>query len=185
MNRARPSADSMFSRAPTGDVSATVRPHTDQGTNIVRGCLPGGSVTATWAPGSHRAGELADALAILGAGEPRMLGFADDRIPDSASGRPRLSLAPIEEVVGLIVGHIRAVRPQIVVTHDGYGQRQAIPITSAPTRPPSSPSTPLASNTFTPGPGPHGSPRPCTRLPTRTREWVNSARSSRGWARRD
>jgi Uncharacterized proteins, LmbE homologs len=45
-------------------------------------------VTATWAPDSHRAGELAEALDILGAGRPRMLGFADARIPDSAPGRP-------------------------------------------------------------------------------------------------
>ncbi|MFJ8794279.1 PIG-L deacetylase family protein [Streptomyces sp. NPDC102462] len=79
-------------------------------------------VTATWAPDSHRAGELADALGILGAGRPRMLGFADARIPDSAPGRPRLCDAPLEEVAGLIVEHIRAVRPQVLVTHDAYGQ---------------------------------------------------------------
>lgn len=79
-------------------------------------------VTATWAPESHRAGELADALDILGAGRPRMLGFADARIPDSAPGRPRLCDAPLEEVAGLIVEHIRSVRPQVVVTHDAYGQ---------------------------------------------------------------
>ncbi|MFF3618950.1 PIG-L deacetylase family protein [Streptomyces sp. NPDC002467] len=79
-------------------------------------------VTATWSADSHRAPELADALAALGAGEPRLLGFADARVPDSAPGRPRLCDAPIEEVVGLIVGHIRAVRPRIVVTHDAYGQ---------------------------------------------------------------
>lgn len=47
-------------------------------------------VTVTWAADSHRAGELADALDILGAGRPRMLGFADARIPESAPGRPRL-----------------------------------------------------------------------------------------------
>ncbi|WP_406346402.1 PIG-L family deacetylase [Streptomyces sp. NBC_01547] len=79
-------------------------------------------VTATWAPDSHRAGELADALAILEAGKPRMLGFADARIPDSAPGRPRLCDAPLDEVVGRIVEHIRAVQPQLVVTHDAYGQ---------------------------------------------------------------
>ncbi|WP_329486693.1 PIG-L family deacetylase [Kitasatospora sp. NBC_01246] len=79
-------------------------------------------VTATWSPDSHRAAELADALSILGAGEPRMLGYADARIPDSAPDRLRLCDAPLDEVVGLIVGHIRAVRPQVVVTHDGYGQ---------------------------------------------------------------
>ncbi|MFE2170304.1 PIG-L deacetylase family protein [Streptomyces sp. NPDC059447] len=79
-------------------------------------------VTTTWSPDSHRARELTDALAVLGAGEPRLLGFADARVPDSAPGRPRLCDAPIEEVVRLIVGHVRAVRPRIVVTHDAYGQ---------------------------------------------------------------
>ncbi|MET9956409.1 PIG-L deacetylase family protein [Streptomyces sp. NPDC006339] len=79
-------------------------------------------VTATWAADSHRASELADALAILGAGKPRMLSFADHRIPDSAPGRPRLCDAPMEEVVQRIVEQIRSVRPAVVVTHDAYGQ---------------------------------------------------------------
>ncbi|MGW8783020.1 PIG-L deacetylase family protein [Streptomyces sp. NPDC055796] len=79
-------------------------------------------VTATWAPDSHRAAELADALKVLGAGEPLMLGYADARIPESAPGRPRLCDAPVEEVVEVLVGHIRALRPQVLVTHDAYGQ---------------------------------------------------------------
>ncbi|CAM5617751.1 PIG-L deacetylase family protein [Streptomyces avidinii] len=79
-------------------------------------------VTAPWAPDSHRADELADALAILGAGKPRMLGLADARVPDSAPGRPRLCDAPLDEVVEGIVEHIRAVRPQVIITHDAYGQ---------------------------------------------------------------
>lgn len=79
-------------------------------------------VTATWSPDSHRAGELAEALAILGAGKPRMLGFADHRIPNSAPGRPRLCDAPLEDVVERIVEHIRSERPSVVVTHDAYGQ---------------------------------------------------------------
>ncbi|WP_329200505.1 MULTISPECIES: PIG-L deacetylase family protein [unclassified Streptomyces] len=79
-------------------------------------------VTTTWAPDSHRAAELADALAALGAGRPRMLGFADARVPESAPGRPRLCDAPFDEVVGLLVGHVRAFRPDIVVTHDAHGQ---------------------------------------------------------------
>lgn len=74
-------------------------------------------VTATWSPDSQRAAELADALKVLGAAEPRMLGYADARIPDSAPGRPRLCDAPIDEVVEMLVGHIRAVRPQLVLTH--------------------------------------------------------------------
>ncbi|MFF8732358.1 PIG-L deacetylase family protein [Streptomyces sp. NPDC015171] len=80
-------------------------------------------VTATWAPGSPRAGELADSLACLGVGEPpRLLGYADHRIPESAPGRPRWCEVPVDEAVGRIVAHIREVRPEIVVTHDAYGQ---------------------------------------------------------------
>ncbi|WP_443078051.1 hypothetical protein [Streptomyces sp. SP17KL33] len=34
-------------------------------------------VTATWAPDSHRIPELSDALAVLGADAPRLLGYND------------------------------------------------------------------------------------------------------------
>ncbi|MCY0944090.1 PIG-L deacetylase family protein [Streptomyces antarcticus] len=81
-----------------------------------------GVVTATWAPDSHRAVELAHSVRALGAGSPRMLGYADARIPESAPGRARLVDAPLEEVIGRIVGHLREVRPDIVITHDPYGQ---------------------------------------------------------------
>ncbi|GHB57639.1 hypothetical protein GCM10010347_29730 [Streptomyces cirratus] len=81
-----------------------------------------GVVTTTWAPDGRRAAELADALAVLGAGRPRMLGFADARVPDSAPGRPRLCDAPFDEVAGLLVRHIREFRPEVIVTHDAYGQ---------------------------------------------------------------
>ncbi len=49
-------------------------------------------VTATWAEGTHRAAELARALDALGAGAPRLLGYADARVPESAPGRPRSSM---------------------------------------------------------------------------------------------
>ncbi|MFD8968185.1 PIG-L family deacetylase [Streptomyces sp. NPDC059568] len=78
-------------------------------------------VTATWAKDSHRAEELADALRILGAGEPRMLGYADARAPLSAPGRVRFCDAPLDEPVRRLVRHIREFRPNIVVTHDAYG----------------------------------------------------------------
>jgi N-acetyl-1-D-myo-inositol-2-amino-2-deoxy-alpha-D-glucopyranoside deacetylase len=51
-----------------------------------------------------------------------MLGYADARILHSAPGMPRLCDAPLDDVVEVLVGHIRELRPDIVVTHDAYGQ---------------------------------------------------------------
>ncbi len=78
-------------------------------------------VTATWAQDSVRAPELAEALRILGAGGPRLLGYADALVPESAPGSPRLVDAPLDEVVRALVIHIREFRPEIVATHDAYG----------------------------------------------------------------
>ncbi len=78
-------------------------------------------VTATWAEDSVRAPELAEALRILGAGEPRMLGYADARVRESAPGSPRFVDAPLDEVVRRLATHIREFRPDLVVTHDAYG----------------------------------------------------------------
>lgn len=78
-------------------------------------------VTTTWAEGTQRAGELAEALRILGAGEPRLLGYADARVPRSAPGGPRWCDVPVDEAVGRLVAHLRRFRPEIVVTHDAYG----------------------------------------------------------------
>jgi N-acetyl-1-D-myo-inositol-2-amino-2-deoxy-alpha-D-glucopyranoside deacetylase len=79
-------------------------------------------VTATWAAKSSRARELADALDILGAGTPQLLGYADARNPSSAPGAQRLVDAPLDQAVGRLVGHIRAFKPDIVVGHDALGQ---------------------------------------------------------------
>ncbi|MFB7910810.1 PIG-L deacetylase family protein [Kitasatospora sp. NPDC056076] len=78
-------------------------------------------VTATWEQGTQRARELAEAVRILRAGEPRLLGWADHRVPDSAPGRPRLCDAPLDAVVGQLVRILREVRPEIVVTHGAHG----------------------------------------------------------------
>ncbi|MEV0777313.1 PIG-L deacetylase family protein [Streptomyces sp. NPDC050428] len=78
-------------------------------------------VTTTWAADTGRAAELSEALRILGAGQPRLLGYADARVPHSAPGSPRLCDAPLDETVRRLVAHIREFRPDIVVTHDAYG----------------------------------------------------------------
>ncbi|MCX5412953.1 PIG-L deacetylase family protein [Streptomyces sp. NBC_00059] len=78
-------------------------------------------VTATWAPDGGRAAELADAVRVLGAGAPRMLGYADHRVPDSSPGRPRWTDVPLDEAITRLVAEIREFRPRAVVTHDAYG----------------------------------------------------------------
>jgi N-acetyl-1-D-myo-inositol-2-amino-2-deoxy-alpha-D-glucopyranoside deacetylase len=91
---------------------------------LARSAAAGGRtavVTATWGANSTRAGELAVALGILGAGPPRMLGYADARVPESAPGCPRFLDAPLDEAIGRLVTHLRDFRPDVVVTHDAYG----------------------------------------------------------------
>ncbi|MGV9449961.1 PIG-L deacetylase family protein [Streptomyces sp. NPDC003635] len=92
---------------------------------LARNAAEGGRtavVTATWAEDTRRGAELAEAVRILGTTEkPRMLGYADSRVPESAPGRPRLCDAPLDEAVGRLVAHMRRFRPEIVVTHDAYG----------------------------------------------------------------
>ncbi|MEP6482025.1 MAG: PIG-L deacetylase family protein [Rhodoglobus sp.] len=78
-------------------------------------------VTATWSRQTARGDELAAALRHLGAGEPRFLGYADARVPESAPGAPRLLDAPLDQAVERLVAIIREFRPEVVVTHDPYG----------------------------------------------------------------
>ncbi|MEU4657815.1 PIG-L deacetylase family protein [Streptomyces sp. NPDC023723] len=86
-----------------------------------------GVVTTTWSPVSHRADELRDALAVLGAGSPRMLGYRDARNESSAPDRSRLCDTPVGEVVEDLVVWIRRFRPDAVVTHDALGQMTGHP----------------------------------------------------------
>ncbi|MGW2281616.1 PIG-L deacetylase family protein [Streptomyces sp. NPDC001770] len=79
-------------------------------------------VTTTWAPDSPRAAELAEALEVLGAGSPRMLGYRDARNDSSAPGRPRLCDVDLDEAVAHVVAQIRGFRPAAVLTHDAFGQ---------------------------------------------------------------
>ncbi|MEU1529949.1 PIG-L deacetylase family protein [Streptomyces fagopyri] len=79
-------------------------------------------VTTTWASDSPRATELADALGILGAGAPRMLGYSDARDKSSAPGQPRLCDVDMDHVIAQLVTHIRQIRPAAMITHDALGQ---------------------------------------------------------------
>ncbi|MBC2904402.1 hypothetical protein [Streptomyces sp. PSKA01] len=51
-----------------------------------------------------------------------MVGFTDARHPRVRPHRPRLVDASIDDVVERIVGHIRDMRPQLVVTHAAHGR---------------------------------------------------------------
>lgn len=70
-----------------------------------------------------RRAELAAALAHLGAGQPRFLGYRDSGMMGTDGNRdPRAFWqAPLDEAVGRAVAHIRSLRPQVVVTYDPFG----------------------------------------------------------------
>ncbi|AYJ49817.1 PIG-L family deacetylase [Rhodococcus sp. P1Y] len=74
-------------------------------------------VTCTWREGDERVDELKRSLAILGAGEPRLLGYTDNAF----DGGVLFSTSPFDEAVGKLVGHIRDFRPDTVVTYDAFG----------------------------------------------------------------
>jgi N-acetyl-1-D-myo-inositol-2-amino-2-deoxy-alpha-D-glucopyranoside deacetylase len=70
--------------------------------------------------GGLRTRELARALELLGAGPPRLLGYADSGNP--AGNHPGAFWhAPFDEAVGRLVAQIRELRPDVVVTYDAYG----------------------------------------------------------------
>ncbi|MFB7652963.1 MULTISPECIES: PIG-L deacetylase family protein [unclassified Streptomyces] len=86
-----------------------------------------GVVTTTWSADSPRADELRDALAVIDAGPPRMLGYRDARNESSAPDRSRLCDTPIGDLVQDLVAQIRRFRPDVVVTHDALGQMTGHP----------------------------------------------------------
>jgi N-acetyl-1-D-myo-inositol-2-amino-2-deoxy-alpha-D-glucopyranoside deacetylase len=57
----------------------------------------------------------------LGAGTPRLLGYACNKA-SAPGGGVRLIDAPLDEAVSRLVSHIRAYRPDIVIGHDALGQ---------------------------------------------------------------
>ncbi len=70
-----------------------------------------------------RRAELAEALRLLGAGEPRLLGYRDSGMAGTAGNDDPRSFwrAPFDEAVARLVAEIRAVRPEVVVTYDAHG----------------------------------------------------------------
>jgi len=73
--------------------------------------------------GEVRRGELTNALAILGAGEPRLLGYRDSgMVGTPGNDDPRAFWrANVDAAVGKVVAEIRAFRPDVLVTYDALG----------------------------------------------------------------
>ncbi|MFT4087447.1 MAG: PIG-L family deacetylase [Gordonia sp. (in: high G+C Gram-positive bacteria)] len=79
-------------------------------------------ITCTWVEGTSRHWELLAAASELGmTEEPIMLGYADAFVPESAPGAPRFLDVPFDDTVQRVVEHIRALKPDAVVTYNAYG----------------------------------------------------------------
>lgn len=67
--------------------------------------------------------ELRSSLRLLGAGEPRMLGYVDSGMVGTQGNDDPASFwrAPLDEAVGRLVRQIRAFRPDVLVTYDAFG----------------------------------------------------------------
>ncbi|MDP8970791.1 MAG: N-acetyl-1-D-myo-inositol-2-amino-2-deoxy-alpha-D-glucopyranoside deacetylase [Actinomycetota bacterium] len=70
-----------------------------------------------------RRAELQRSLAILGAGEPRLLGYRDSGMMGTEGNDDPAAFwrASFDEAVGRLVAHIRALRPDVLVTYDPFG----------------------------------------------------------------
>lgn len=73
--------------------------------------------------GEVRYEELTEALKILGAGEPRLLGYRDSGMVGTAGNDDPRSFwqARFDEAVGRMVAQIREFRPSVLVVYDGFG----------------------------------------------------------------
>lgn len=73
--------------------------------------------------GELRRGELTEALRILGAGEPRLLGYRDSGMVGSPGNDDPRSFwrADFDQAVGRVVAQIRGFRPDVLVTYDAFG----------------------------------------------------------------
>ena len=70
-----------------------------------------------------RAGEMADAMAILGVGEQHFLGYRDSgMMGEDSNFHPNCFWqADFDAAVGRVIGHIRRFRPDVMTIYDPYG----------------------------------------------------------------
>jgi mycothiol S-conjugate amidase len=108
---------------------ATVARYHDEGVHTVLVCCTGGEEGEILNPavvlgqgetlGERRAGELANAAAIIGYDEVRYLDYRDSGMPDSEANARSDAFwnAPFDQAVGRLVGIIRESRPQVIVAY--------------------------------------------------------------------
>lgn len=67
--------------------------------------------------------ELTKALALLGAGQPRFLGYVDSGMMGTEGNADPASFwqAPLDEAIARLVAQIREFRPDVLVTYDAFG----------------------------------------------------------------
>ncbi len=119
---------------------ATVARYHDQGVHTVLVCCTGGEEGDILNPAmdrpevranlaEHRRAELAAATSIIGYDEVVMLGYRDSGTPDSEANKhpESFAMAPLEEAVGRLVGIIRRIRPQVIVTYPDEQSRYPHP----------------------------------------------------------
>ena len=83
-------------------------------------CTDGEAGAASDGPAGTRLAELGRALAILGTAPARLLGYKDSGMP--AAGDPgSFWRADLDEAVGRLVGHLRQLRPDVLVAYDAAG----------------------------------------------------------------
>ena len=70
-----------------------------------------------------RRDELERSLQLLGAGEPRLLGYVDSGMMGDDGNDDPASFwqATLHDAVGRLVAHIREFRPQVLITYDAFG----------------------------------------------------------------
>lgn len=67
--------------------------------------------------------ELRKSLAILGAGEPRLLGYVDSGMMGTEGNEDPAAFwrAPFDEAIGRLVAQIRSFKPDVFVAYDAFG----------------------------------------------------------------
>jgi N-acetyl-1-D-myo-inositol-2-amino-2-deoxy-alpha-D-glucopyranoside deacetylase len=115
----------------TFGIGGTLARYTAAGVRAYYICATRGEVGAASAEdmagfnstGDMRWAEMAAAARILGLAGVRHLGYRDSGMPGTEDNRhpEALFMAPVEQVTGRVVKHLREIQPDVVITHDPIG----------------------------------------------------------------